>query len=117
MERTIYGHRAVRQIVMVEGWHALYWNEQHYIYPIQALGLGHTIEHDARTGQPLNPGHNTPEEEWEIFGLEYSLTDHWNICQDASNFCGLAPPGTTCTEWEEHGHCENRHRDIRAKEA
>jgi hypothetical protein len=118
VERTTYCHRALRQIVMVEGWQAVYWyDDGHHASPICALGLGYSVEHDRQSRQPILDQYMTPEEEWEIFGLEYSLTDNWNICQESSNFCGLLPPGSTLEAWEEHGSCENRHHTLHAKEA
>ena len=119
MDLETYEVRAVRQVVMAEGWQAVYWNDKehcHWAAPLYALGLGTTNIHVCRSNAIVPGDGYTPEEKWEMFGLEYTLGDGWNIAQEANNFCGLLPPDRTLEDWNEHGVCACRHPKVSASE-
>lgn len=115
-KKETYTHIAMRQIVMVEGWQAVYWDEgKHRAYPLHALGLGHRNTHSNRTNAILPSSLGaTPEEMWEIYGLEYSLSDGWNVAEEASNFCSLLPPGKSIEALEAESACHHMSAPLHA---
>ena|SRR5215471_14690578 len=111
-----YTRRSITEIMPADGWRYVCWDwdtQTHEVEKLHALGLGFGTDYTRNSHQKLpRERHRTPLEDWEIYGLRYSLDGTWDIVEMFANFCGLLPPETTLDEFESHGMCENAHRSF-----
>lgn len=115
MAHMTYPTWTLRSLMPAVGWQAAYIQDDgtHQVNAIHALALADLQEHLTLEGERV--GHRRPSREplVVVVGVEYSPTDDWTVCDEASNYCGLLPPGMSLAAFEAAHRCAARRRQPR----
>ena len=108
-----YAAYALHTIMPAVGWRAVYHEGgAHMVTPIHALALAQERRRVCGTRQRVPVTWvDEADEDWSIVGLEYSPVDHWSVCDQSINYCGLLPPEMTLEAFEAARDCLKAHRN------
>ena len=99
---------AIHAILPAPGWQAVYVDDggHHSVIPIYALALVNRRIYTCRNRRLIAEPYDMPEDERrEIVGMDYAPSEGFDVCDNASNYCGLLPPDWTLDEFTEAQGC------------
>jgi hypothetical protein len=106
-----YDRFELTSIMPAVGWQAVYVDQgAHVLGEVHALCLAYRVVREAHTGQLVRQAWRGPKAEaLELVAMAYHPADGWSVVEEASNFCGLCPPGMTLAEFEACSACHYAH--------
>jgi hypothetical protein len=100
--RQTFDRWVLLSLMPAPGWHAIYAapGGGHFTTPLGALALAERRIRYCDTGERLREDPTCPDEELrEVVGLAYDPGGLWEVCEEASNYCGLLPPSLTLEDF------------------